>query len=446
MNCRLLYSIAVLLGFLTIVSREAMIASASPTEGAQLFSGVVLWRYQRLDLYAVNPPLVKIVAAAPVAGKEVTETWNKPWIFGSRPEFQMGQDFIRANGERSLYLLTLARWACLPFTIAGAMFARALAREMFQSEWAGFGGLLLWCLEPNILAHSALITNDVACSAFGLGATWLFWRWLKQPTWERAGLAGLMFGLAQLTKMSWLMLFGLWPLLWILWLWLEPQSNKSIASELRVPVRRQFYQLVGLLTFGLYLMNLGYAFDESGTRLKEFDFVSTLMTGLEEPGQVGNRFQGTWLGELPVPLPKQYVLGFDLQKKDFEYWPRKSYLRGEWKQGGWWYYYLYGLCVKVPHGIQLLWAAAVLVPIYDGWQRRRGGPTLLGEDCCTWRDLVVLLAPGLCLFVLVSAQLEFNEHFRYVLPSIAVLQVYAARLGRVFDLVPGQQGAIRMAQ
>ena len=188
-----------------------------------------------------------------------------------------------------------------------------------------------------------------------------------------------------------------------------------------------------MLLVGLYVMNLGYAFDESCTQLKKFDFVSSMLTGLETPGEIGNRFRGTWLGEIPIPLPKQYVLGFDLQKKDFEHWPRKSYLRGEWKQGGWWYYYVYGLCVKVPHGIQLLWLLAVLVPMWDWRQRRRGKATLLGEGGASARDLMILVAPGLCLFVLVSAQLEFNEHFRYVLPSIATLLVFAAQLGRVFD-------------
>ncbi|MCA9031400.1 MAG: glycosyltransferase family 39 protein, partial [Planctomycetaceae bacterium] len=390
-------------------------------------------RFLRFDLFSVSPPLVKVIAGLPIVVIPHSENWEGLDLSaGSRSEFRVGEDFVKANSDEFPWLLTLARWACLPFTIAGALFARAFAREVFDSEWAGFCGLLLWCIEPNILGHSALITNDVACSAFGLGATWLFWRWLKQPTWERAGIAGLVFGIAQLTKMSWLMLFGLWPVLWLLWLWCEPQQKQS---QNPVSWRKQACQLAGMLVLGLYMMNLGYAFDGTCKQLKKFDFVSSMLTGLDTPGEVGNRFRGSVLGELPVPLPEQYVLGFDLQKKDFEYWPRKSYLRGEWKQGGWWYYYLYGLWVKVPHGIQLLWLLAVFVPLWDWRQRHLGRPTLLGDSPCSGRDLLVLLAPGVCLFVLVSAQLEFNEHFRYVLPTIATLQVFAARLGRVFEPV-----------
>ena len=59
-------------------------------------------------------------------------------------------------------------------------------------------------------------------------------------------------------------------------------------------------------------------------------------------------------------MPKQYVLGFDSQKKDLEHFGQKSYLRGEWKDGGWWYYYFYGLLVKVPCGT---WGLFALEPV-----------------------------------------------------------------------------------
>ena len=47
------------------------------------------------------------------------------------------------------------------------------------------------------------------------------------------------------------------------------------------------------------------------------------------------------------------ITGIDLQKWDFDR-DRSSYLRGEWRIGGWWYYYLYALLVKLPIGFLLL--------------------------------------------------------------------------------------------
>lgn len=432
----------------------------SPTmlEPALLASGLSHWEFGRFELYRVNPPLVRMVAALPVMAAGYESDWSGFYEApGARPEFSMGADFIAANGERSIWLFTIARWACIPFSLAGGLFAFFYARELWQSDLSGLLALTLWCFEPNILAHAELITNDAACTAFGLGATWLFWRWLKQPTWGRAALAGLLLGLAELAKMSWLMLFGLWPLLWLLWQWsLHRQQRRSPSPPSTLDTGHSTLnslpQLSLILLFALYLINLGYAFDGTFTRLKEFEFISTSLTGLERSGDIGNRFRDSWLGELPVPLPKQYVLGFDTQKHDFESWSRPSYLRGEWKQGGWWYYYLYGLWVKVPHGVQILVVLSFLVPVGNWWRKRRGTrgegvgddsqshssaspalPSLSLDPRPSTLDQLILLTPGLALFVLVSSQTKMNEHFRYVLPTIATLLVYSSRLAVLFS-------------
>jgi len=77
---------------------------------------------------------------------------------------------------------------------------------------------------------------------------------------------------------------------------------------------------------------------------------------------IGNRFAGTCLSAVPVPLPVNYLLGVDTQKSDFERGER-SYLRGQWRDRGWWYYYPYAMAVKGTLGGMLLillaavWAA-----------------------------------------------------------------------------------------
>lgn len=441
---------------LLVVHAGLLVYSAtrhSPTmlEPALLASGLSHWEFGRFELYRVNPPLVRMIAALPVMAAGYESDWTGFYESpGARAEFPLGSDFIAANGERSIWLFTIARWACIPFSLIGGLFAFAYSRELWKSDGAGLLTLTLWCFEPNILAHAELITNDVACTAFGLGATWLFWRWLKQPTWSRAALAGLVLGLAELTKSSWLMLFALWPLLAIIW-WIAnrrravrrqptdttPGGTPSALNSQPSPLN-SLAQLTVLLALAIYLLNFGYAFDGTFTRLKEFDFISTSLTGLEESGDVGNRFRDSWLGELPVPFPKQYILGLDTQKHDFESWGRPSYLRGEWKEGGWWYYYLYGLWVKVPHGVQLLVLMAFLYPVWRWLMERRERrvqspepqrptPTTALDSGPSTLDSLTLLTPGLALFMLVSSQTEMNEHFRYVLPTIGTLLVYAGR-------------------
>lgn len=380
----------------------------SPTlnEPGHLASGIAHWTLGRFEPYAVNPPLVRMIAAVPVLAAGCEVDWSsfrsQP---GSRTEFTLGSDFIEANGARSQRLFEWARWACIPFSLLGAWMCYVWGRALY-SEQAGLLACVLWCVEPNIIAHGQLLTPDVAAASFGLVAMWTFWRWLKRPGWATAIVAGLGLSTAVLAKFSWLVLFGLWPAIW-LGAWLQ-----SAASATRPPFWRGAAQCAAIALTAMYVINLAYAFDGSFSRLGSFEFVSRSLSGETDPSRLGNRFSNSWLAELPVPVPRQFLIGLDLQKKDFEKFPHQSYLRGEWRQGGWWYYYLYAAAVKLPIGLWLLGLTAVVTRV-----RQRAGCSAqkLGE--------VVLLIPACVLFAIVSSETAFNHHFRYTLPCFGPLLV-----------------------
>ena len=440
----------------------------SPTmlEPAQLAAGVSNWEFGRFELFRVNPPLVRMIAAVPVLVVGCETDWSSFYDSpGARPEFAVGAGFIAANGERSIWLMTLARWACIPLATIGGLFCFCWSRELWQSNAAGLLTLALWCFDPNILAHGELITTDLAAAGFGVGAAFLFYRWLRQPTWTRAAAAGLVLGLAQLSKMSWLFLFGLFPAIYCVW-WLtsrtryrerrrhgdeqagglassapaDPGAASVVTEPGRSFDRRTTAQLAAILVIALYVLNLGYGFDGTFTRLGDYTFISSRLTGNDQSGTPGNRFAGTWLAAVPAPLPQQYLLGLDTQQHDFEDYGQPSYLRGEWKDGGWWYYYLYGLWVKAPHGTQLLFLAAVALCLVDLFRGHRAEPlsdawpmeSTLGETAVLPLHLTMscLILPPVILFVLVSAQLEFNHHLRYVLPCAGFAFVLIGRLAR----------------
>lgn len=362
-----------------------------------------------------------MVAALPVLPLAHKEDWSHfrddP---GSRAEFPMGADFISANGPRSLCLLIYARWACIPFSLAGALFAYLWSRELY-GPMAGLLTLTLYVMEPNLLAHGELITPDAACASFGILAGYTFWRWLRHPSWVTAFIAGAGLGLAQLTKLSWLILYGLWPLLWAQFRFLEPKHSEGCdstdnAGKAPSIQRPTLPQLAFILLLPLYIVNSAYAFDGFGLPLQDYSFVSATLSGESQPGMPGNRFIGTLLGSVRTPLPRQYLIGLDSQKKDFERFEHKSYLCGEWKDGGWWWYYAYGLLVKIPCGTWLLLGITLL-------SRLRAGASFP-----TIRNEIILIAPAICLFAVVSSQTEFSIHLRYVLPTIALLLVFLGQL------------------
>jgi hypothetical protein len=417
-------------------------------EPGHLVAGISHWKFERFDLYRVNPPLVRLVAALPMLLVDPKADWStfteNPY---GRPEFSIGYAFTTANGFETFRYFMLARWACLPFCLIGSYYCFRWGSDLYGAA-AGMTSLALWCFCPNILGNGALITPDTAAAALGVTAGYYFWRWLRRPTWTSAFVAGLILGVAELTKSTWIILVALWPFMWLVWRVRTPRRRSagaceqtavsSISPRLPTPDSQMpsFAQLSVILLVALYVLNLGYGFEKSCRRLDRFQFISRALGGPKAHEQPGNRFTGTWLGSLPVPLPENYVIGLDVQRFDFER-GKWSYLRGEHKEGGWWYYYLYAMLVKMPVGTLVLLALTMTATVFRvtravlramrGCASGTDGDDTNGRS---WRDECVLLAPALLVILFVSSQTGFNRYLRYVLPAFPFLFIWAGQLAR----------------
>ncbi|MGC1274334.1 MAG: glycosyltransferase family 39 protein [Planctomycetaceae bacterium] len=395
----LLIAQAVLLGW------AAVLHSPIFDETPHLAAGVAKWRFGRFDLYLVNPPLPEMLAALPVLADGCQADWSR---FSDRPlsraEFAVGRDFAAANGSRTLRLVILARLALIPLLLVGGWVCWRWGSDLFGPR-AGTAAAALWVFSPTVLGNGALVTADAAAASTGVLAGWLFWRWLREPSSTSTFAAGVGLGLALLTKFTWLILVPLWPLLWIAFR--LPERQMLAAKEWG----RQAGQLAVVMLLALYLIHAGYGFEKPFRPLGEFEFVSRNLSGdsADAPprhGVTGNRFRGTWLESVPVPVPANYLVGIDVQKVDFEQ-SRSVYLDGEQYSGGVWYWYLYALPVKEPVALWLLLGVTVVVaPLPRG------------------RDLLVLLAPAAGVIVLVSWNHSLC-HYRYVLPALPFLFIAA---------------------
>jgi hypothetical protein len=227
--------------------------------------------------------------------------------------------------------------------------------------------------------------------------------------------------------------------------------------------------LATILLLGLYTLNMGYLFDGTFRPLGKYVFLSQLFHGAEvlddqRANDAENRFAGTWLGEVPVPLPADLVQGIDTQRLDFER-GLPSYLRGQWADHGWWYYYLYALAIKEPLGTWCLAALAVAVTAVGAWKKKSPPPAPLPEGegrklpsppvtspegegrsfSASWRDEMIVLAPFFTILILVSSQTGFSVHSRYVIPALPFLFVWTSKVGRVFEMRPFTNVRLAMA-
>jgi hypothetical protein len=206
-----------------------------------------------------------------------------------------------------------------------------------------------------------------------------------------------------------------------------------------------------------FVINAGYGFEGFGKPLGRFDFVSRALTvdraqpvfALPQPNNVDllgrireyqvNRFRGTLLENLPVPLPQYYVSGFDEQKQEAEgaqvrdlMSPQQAaalgergkeivgypvYLDGVLRQKSWWYYFVFALMYKVPEGTWLLATLSVIVFL----KAPRAVAPLADE--------LAIMLPALVVLGIMSFGTNINLGLRYVLPIFPYGFIFVGKLG-----------------
>ena len=119
------------------------------------------------------------------------------------------------NADRYFELFQLARLMMPLFSIIGGLAVFAWSRRLY-GRWGGLLSLSLWVFCPNILAHARLITSDMCSTALGRrGDLSCSGDTCSSRPGDGPSPAGIVLGLAQLTKFSMLVLYAVWPFLWL---------------------------------------------------------------------------------------------------------------------------------------------------------------------------------------------------------------------------------------
>ncbi|HEY0564535.1 MAG TPA: glycosyltransferase family 39 protein, partial [Terriglobales bacterium] len=168
-------------------------------ETDHIYAAYMMWKRADYGLNPEHPPLVKLVAAVPLLGMPLRTPPTQDRFFKNEA-FLNGRQFLYGNAPVSAdQILIRVRMAAAVFTVLLALLTFLCAQEMFGTI-AGFIALFLLILEPNILAHGALVTTDVGLSCFMLATIYAFYRYVKRPTMARVVVLGIAAGLALAAK------------------------------------------------------------------------------------------------------------------------------------------------------------------------------------------------------------------------------------------------------
>ncbi len=171
-------------------------------EGDHIFAGYEIWKTGDFGLNPEHPPLVKMLGTIPLLGLQLKVPPLQGRFFKDEAYLD-GRDLLFGNGPRygvdTLMLRT--RLAVGTLTLVLALLVFFAGQEMFGTG-AGLLALLMFIFEPNLLAHGAYVTTDMAVSCMLFGAVYAFYRYVKAPSVGRLVVAGLVSGLALAAKHS----------------------------------------------------------------------------------------------------------------------------------------------------------------------------------------------------------------------------------------------------
>nr|UDF05924.1 ORF2 [Hormoscilla sp. GUM007] len=333
------------------------------------------------------------------------------------------EDSILHNNNREARIY-VGKLATIFVSLIAAIYVFIWSRELYGLH-AGFLSLILYILDPNIIAHSRLVHQDIlgACSVFV--ATYYFWRVLKYGGRKNTILSIITFGIAQITRYTAIFLVPIYLLLTLgfhsstIINLIRGRDWKNITTKI---VNFGKFTMACLLAT-ILIINIGLSFDKTFTKLGDYDFASKAFISLQSQ---------PLLKELPVPLPYAYLSGLDFGKSKQEtgFGSGPSYLMGRLglKNGerspdpydfkgfkGFKEYYLIAFLYKVPIATQLLIILAIWCLIRDR------------KEIKFWQNEAFLLLPFFfyfCTLSLTASQLGI----RYILMIFPFLFVVASRV------------------
>ncbi|MEZ4641273.1 MAG: glycosyltransferase family 39 protein [Chloroflexota bacterium] len=361
-----LTAVSLLLLFWWRLLDTAVTLSATFDEPLHLLQAVLYWRQWPLLSVVQNPPLVNAMiglplrlAFHPALPPEMTGAVFQDWL-------TLAKQFLwQANGN-GLQILFVGRLAVIWLALLlGALLAR------WGGRWFGAGGglltLLLYTMDPNVLAHGALATTDMGTAVFvtlAAYAAWRYWTRLDQGQealrWHYA-LAGVALGLALASKFSGIILL---PALLLIVLW------RVLTRQERRRGLRPWLDVVGWVLLGTAVFLLLYRFNWAALHM---DF--SLQQAHQSEGH-------------------------------------SSFLLGQVNVGGWWYYFPLLFVMKTPLALLLLLPGVIVL-----WVRRWPWSWAQG-----W---LWLLLGGFAAASLLS---RVNIGYRYLLPILPLLFVLAGEL------------------
>jgi len=411
--------------------------SATVDEPQHLTAGYTALRLHDYRLDPEHPPFLRLWAALPLLAMPDVQldTNTVSWETGQSWDFS--RHFLYELNDAD-HLLYRARFMMVIVGIVLGVLIFSWAQELF-GFWTAAAVLALYCLEPNILAHSSLVTTDLGVTCFIFGALYFLWRLTRTLTLGNAvGLASF-FALAQVSKFSGLVLGPIVVVLLLVRLlgggaWPYQFRNRGELRSVRDKLLTMAAVVVVLAVTSYIAVWAVYGFHYGPTA------PSTDLTLLRKNPQLLDRVHttwviGSWFDEHRL-LPDTYTRSLILAQVKGQ--RRSAYLAGEFSRTGWWYYFPLAFMIKTPLAVLFLFTCGLVLSL---------------KTRTRWKSEDAFIILPLVIYLGMAIMAHLNIGLRHLLPIYPLvllicgitLEEMRVRWRPVFLMVPIVVAAVELA-
>jgi Dolichyl-phosphate-mannose-protein mannosyltransferase len=370
-------------------------------EACHIFAGYSYWTRGDFGMNPEHPPLVKLLATLPLLSMPL-KVPPREKLFSKEEDFISAKQFVYSNDAERIMFRTRMMAALLTLALAGLVFLAG--REMFGLSPA-FLTLMLFVFEPNILAHGALVTTDMALSCLLFATVYAFYRYLKKPSGARLALVGLVAGLSLAAKHSGILVFPILIALAICDLWREPRPIAPSGASRSVNMTRLAGAVVAITLAAVLILWASYGFHFHPR------------PGVDAEGRVADysaRLNSPWQRNLITEfahwhlLPESYLYG--LADVGITAGFSRTYLFGRIYPHGQWFYFPAAFLIKSTVTLIIFLLLVPFAIVLRGGQHRR--------------ELWFMTIPPVIYFA-VAISSGMNIGVRHILPIYPFLMVLA---------------------
>ncbi|MDZ7799114.1 MAG: glycosyltransferase family 39 protein [Patescibacteria group bacterium] len=326
-------------------------------EGPHISGGLSYLKTGDFRINPEHPPLVKELSTLPLLGLNISiPTDHESWHNYNQWDF--GRQLIYHSSAWPDTIVFLARLFPIILGLILGFYIYRWAKEIFGFQ-SGLLALFLYCLSPNFIAHSHLVTTDTALALFFVLIIYYFGKYLKNPSKKILFVAAIVFALGFNTKYSAVLFIPVLIFIYF-WHWLVKKEKTKLRLKKFLLVFLVFFVITAATTFMLYGFEMKKPLEEPRVQklyqerqeLIDKNLVKTQplfiqpLVSLANPETKTGSFIYNFAKNISVPA-YTYWRGF-FSVLSHNHWGHGAYLMGMTGTQGWWYYFIIAYLIKTP--------------------------------------------------------------------------------------------------